>query len=222
MKELMKKIYHKLWDAYLAIRRKPYVKEIKKYISMDASVISSNCFAGRIMQDFGMQYNSPTLGLWILPSDFANFCSNLYKYLKSDIRQTDHSKTEIGNYKMTHAKHAYPVGLLGNDIELHFLHYSTIEEAASKWKRRANRVNLDDYILIGCEQNGCTEEDVKNFDNIPHCKKLFFTSKPYPYASVVYIPEFSSLGYVGDPYKKSYIYYKYLSEWMKKNLERIK
>lgn len=213
--------YHKLWDAYLAIRRKPYVKELRNYIAKDMSVISSNCFAGRIMQDFGMLYNSPTLGLWILPSDFATFCSNLPKYLISEIEETDVSKTELGNYKMKNAKHRYPVGLLGGEIELHFLHYPTIEEAVLKWKRRANRVNLDNYILIGSEQNGCTEEDVKNFDEIPHDKKLFFTSKPYPYESVVYIPEFSSLGYVGDPYKKSYIYYKYLLKWLKSKMDVV-
>ena len=219
MKTMMKNIYHKLWNVYLAIRRKPYVKEIMKYIAKDTSVISSNCFAGRIMQDFGMQYNSPTLGLWVLPSDFANFCSNLSKYLTSEIKETCVSKTELGNYKMKNAKHRYPVGLLGGEIELHFLHYPTIEEAVSKWKRRAERVNLDNYILIGSEQNGCTEEDVKNFDKIPYDKKLFFTSKPYPYKCVVYIPEFSSLGYVGDPYKKSYIYYKYLLKWLKNKME---
>ena len=216
---ILKKIYHALLNVYLAFRRRPYIKEIKKFVSVDTSIVSSNCFAGRIMQDLGMQYNTPTLGLWILPSDFAPFCTNLKKYLMSDIFPTSISKTEVGNYKMTHAKHPYPVGVCGKDIEIHFLHYPSIQEGAEKWKRRSSRFNYDNYILIGCEQNGCTEDDIKAFDEIPYEKKLFFTSKKYPYLSTVFIPEFASLGHVGDPYKKSYIYYKYLVEWMRTHLE---
>lgn len=48
---------------YLYLRRLPYINKIKKYIDKDMSIISSNCFAGRVMQDLGIEYNSPTLGL---------------------------------------------------------------------------------------------------------------------------------------------------------------
>lgn len=209
-------------DFYLYLRRKPYIREISEYIDSNTSVITSNCFSGRIMQDLKVRYNSPTLGMWIMPSDFATFCADLKKYLAADIQIVNHSKNDLGNFKMTHAKHPYPVGVLENNVEIHFLHYESAAEAISKWKRRAERVNYDDYILIGFEQNGCTEADVKEFDSIDYAKKLFFTSKPYKYSSVVYIPEFASLGYAGDPYKKSYVYYKYLSQWMKNHLDKKK
>lgn len=217
--ESLRLLYVSCRNGYLFIRRLPYIKTIKKYIDKDITIISSNCFAGRIMQDLKMEYNSPTLGLWMMPDDFPIFCSNLSYYLNADICLAKQSKNELGNYKMTHAKHPYPVGLLDNNLEIHFLHYHTIEETVSKWKRRANRVNLDKILIIASEQNGCTEEDIKAFDAIPHKNKLFFCSKPYPYKSVIYIPKFRKLGYAGDPYKKGYIYYKYLSKWLeeKKN-----
>lgn len=211
--------YRFLRDKYLFFRRYPYLKEIHKYIGDDTSIISSNCFAGRIMQDIGMEYNTPTLGLWFMPDDFPKFCSNLLYYLNSDIIECKHSKNELGEYKRTHRlKHPYPVGAIDGDIEVHFLHYYTFEEAVSKFKRRATRVNLDNLLFIASEQNGCTEADVKAFDAIPHPRKLFFCSKPYPYASVVYIKEFSKLGYAGDPYKKGHIYYKYLVKWLKNHV----
>ena len=202
------------------MRRYPYLKRIKKYVSTDTSIISSNCFAGRIMQDVGMEYNTPTLGLWFMPDDFPKFCSKLEYYLNCDIVEKEHSKNQLGEYKRTHRlKHPYPVGSLGGDVEIHFLHYYTFDEAATKFKRRANRVATDNMIMIAMEQNGCTEEDVKAFDAIPYKNKLIFCSKPYPYNSVVYIKEFKRLDHVGDPYKQGHIFYKYFVQWLEKNMQ---
>ncbi len=210
----LKAKYVYLRDRYLYLRRHKYIKMLEKIIDKDTTIISSNCFAGRIMQDLKMQYNSPTLGLWMMPDDFSVFCSDLRHYLSADIVEVKHSKNELGEYKMTHpAQHPYPVGLIDGRLEVHFLHYYSLNEAVDKWKRRAVRVNFDRLIMIGSEQNGCTEEDVKAFNAIPFAHKLYFCSKPYPYACVVYIPEFASLGYVGDPYKKGHIFYKYLVKW---------
>ena len=204
-------------NMYLYLRRLPYLKRIKKYIDKDVSIISSNCFAGRVMQDLGIEYNSPTLGLWMMPDDFPKFCANIQHYANTEIYLAKYSKNELGNYKMTHAKHPYPVGLLDEKLEIHFLHYHSIDEAISKWKRRASRINFKKIFMIASEQNGCTEDDIKAFDAIPHKNKIIFCSKPYPYKSVVYIPEFEKLGYAGDPYKKGYIYYKYLAKWLETN-----
>ena len=205
-------------NMYLYLRRLPYMNKIKKYIDKDVTIISSNCFAGRVMQDMNMEYNSPTLGLWMMPDDFPVFGSNLHYYTNADIQIVTHSKNDLGNYKMTHAKHSYPVGLLDGKLEIHFLHYHTSEEAINKWKRRAQRINQKKILMIASEQNGCTEDDVRAFNAIPHKAKLFFCSKPYPYECVVYIPEFQNLGYVGDPYKQGYIFYKYFAKWLKQNM----
>ena len=64
-------------DKRLYELRSPYLKDIKAVIDQDTTIISSNCFAGRIMQDLGMQYNSPTLGLYFWYPDYIEFLSNL-------------------------------------------------------------------------------------------------------------------------------------------------
>lgn len=203
------------WRFYQ--KRKKYIPILSELLG-GATIISSNCFAGRVMQNLKMKYNSPTLGLWFMPDDFSVFCSDLEHYLKSNIQIVEHSKNEYGEYEMTHPrKHPYPVGLIDGRIEVHFLHYHTAEEAISKWKRRASRVNMNNMILIGSEQNGCTEDDIKAFDALPYSRKLYFCSTPYPYRSVVFIKEFEKLGHAGDPYKQGHIYYKYFIEWLKNN-----
>lgn len=57
--------------------RVSYIPQMRKVITPDTSIISSNCFAGRIMQDLNMQYNSPTLGLYFFADDYMEFLSNL-------------------------------------------------------------------------------------------------------------------------------------------------
>lgn len=216
---LLRNYYVLLRDKYLYLRRLPYLMQIKKILDKDTSIISSNCFAGRVMQDLGMQYNTPTLGLWFMPDDFPKFCSNLSFYLNAEIVSLEHSKNDLGEWKRTHPrKHPYPVGKLGDNIEIHFLHYYTEEEAFNKFRRRSKRVNMDKIILIAFEQNGCTENDVKAFNDLPSKNKLFFCSTPYNYECVVYIKEFSKLGHVGDPYKKGHIYYKYFLNWLKERI----
>ena len=189
--------------------RAPYIKDIETLIDKDTSIISSNCFAGRIMQDLGMQYNSPTLGLYFWSSDYIEFLNKLRFYLtEAKIEFVEHSKYALGDERRMNWRHWYPIGLLDGKVEIHFLHYYTEEEAAQKWYRRASRVNWDKLLIIGMEQNLCTIDDIKAFDKLPFEKKIFFSSKDLPqFKSNCYISEFKDNGEVGDPYRKADVFY---------------
>ena len=41
------------------------------------SLISSNCNGGFMLHDLGLQFRSPTVNLWIPPSDFIRFLRDL-------------------------------------------------------------------------------------------------------------------------------------------------
>ena len=181
-------------------------------LSNDTTIISSNCFAGRIMQDLGMQYNSPTLGLYIWGPDYIEFLSNLEYYLKeARIEFVEHSKYSIGDIRRAQWSHWYPIGLLGGKVEIQFLHYYTEEEAAEKWYRRASRVNWNKLMIIGMEQNLCTLKDIYAFDALPFANKYIFTSRNLPFLnSNVFIPEFEGRDEVGDAYRNTAIFYREL------------
>ena len=177
----------------------------------DLSIISSNCFAGRIMQDIGMQYNTPTLGLYFMYPDYIEFLSNLEYYLKeAKIEFVEHSQYAIGDERRAAWSHWYPIGLLGGKVEIHFLHYYTEEEAAEKWYRRAKRVNFDRLLIIGMQQNLCTEKDIEAFDTLPFEHKIMFSNQDLPLKSNEYMPEFQNSDSVGDPYRKGDIFYRHL------------
>ena len=97
-------------------------------------------------------------------------------------------------------------------MEIHFLHYHTEEEAASKWYRRASRVNFDNLLVVGMEQNLCSEQDIKEFDTLPFKNKIIFTTHDYKdLKSNCFIKEFAGMESVQDPYRKADVYYKYLT-----------
>jgi Exopolysaccharide biosynthesis protein len=231
MKEEVKKIiveYTPLKKWYLQIKKKrddkqlyklraPYLKDIENLIDKDTSIISSNCFAGRIMQDLGMQYNSPTLGLYFWSSDYIVFLSNIRFYLtEAKIEFVEHSKYPIGDERRNKWRHWYPVGLLDGKVEIHFLHYYSEEEAADKWYRRASRVNWEKLLIIGMEQNLCTNDEIKAFEQLTFKNKIFFSTKEFPqFKSNCFIKEFKDYGEVGDPYRKADIFYRELVKHLK-------
>lgn len=186
-------------------------QSIRENSCNNLSIISSNCFAGRIMQDLKMEYNSPTLGLYFMYPDYIDFLQNLEFYLKkARIQFVEHSKYPIGDERRANWKHWYPIGLLDGKIEIHFLHYHSEEEAAEKWYRRASRVNMDNLLIVGMQQNLCTEKDIEAFDKLPFENKIMFSTLPLNLRSNEYMPEFAGLSDVGDAYRKSDVFYNHL------------
>lgn len=120
-------------------KRRPLMQPVKALLESfypgkkinEISLISSNCFAGRIMQDLNLPYNSPTLGLYFMYPDYIEFLSNIRFYLtEAKIEFVEHSKYPIGDERRAKWRHWYPIGLLDGKVEIHFLHYYTEKEAA--------------------------------------------------------------------------------------------
>lgn len=207
-------IRKKINDKRLYKLREQYIPDIRKLITPDTSIISSNCFAGRIMQDLGMQYNTPTLGLYFFADDYIEFLSNLKYYLtEAKLEFLEQSRYPLANERREKWIHWYPIGILGGKVEIQFLYYHTEREAANKWYRRSRRVNFDKLLVIGMEQNLTTVEHIKQFDALPFKNKIFFSSKNLrELNSNCCIDDFAVQGEVGDPYRCAEIFYRELIE----------
>jgi uncharacterized protein (DUF1919 family)/glycosyltransferase involved in cell wall biosynthesis len=207
-------IRKKINDKRLYKLREQYIPDIRKIVTPDTSIISSNCFAGRIMQDLDMQYNTPTLGLYFFADDYIEFLSNLKYYLtEAKLEFLEQSRYPLANERREKWIHWYPIGILGGKVEIQFLHYHTEREAANKWYRRSRRVNFDKLLVIGMEQNLTTVEHIKQFDALPFKNKIFFSSKKLrELNSNCCIDDFAVQGEVGDPYRCAEIFYRELIE----------
>ena len=72
----------------------------------------------------------------------------------------------------------YPLGHLG-DIDIHFLHYSSIEEARTKWEKRKKRINWDNLYFKFDNKDSASEEILSKMDNLPYSNKLILVNRPY-------------------------------------------
>lgn len=98
----------------------------------------------------------------------------------------------------------YPLGILDNKYELHFLHYTSQEDAKEKWLRRVGRMNFD-YMIFKFSDGDLFEDTMaKRFDDLPFKNKVCFSAKEFPdLKSVVTLGKFKGGERVHDEWKNS-------------------
>lgn len=52
----------------------------------DVTILSNNCLGGVICHELGLRFLSPTINLWMTPSDFIKYCANLRHYSACKLR----------------------------------------------------------------------------------------------------------------------------------------
>ena len=202
---------------YRYYRRCGYLPQIIRGLCKDFSIISSNCFGGRIYQDINKSYDSPTAGLFFFFDDYVEFVEKFDDYIGREIVQIKMSKWDLANKKMKDREFVYPIGqIAGTNVEIHFLHYRTWSEAKEKWSRRIQRINHDNTTFIGFYQNLPNEESAVRFLKSDKRTILFSTKEMPSYKNCLYISEFQKLQECPNPYIYARIYYKYLANYFKR------
>ena len=161
----------------------------KKLKIKNLTIISNNCWAGIVSQYLGIKYYTPTIGLYFFSEEYIKFLERFDYYIKQklEIIDTKDSKYYDEMIKKNH-KNAI-VGKL-DDVEIVFLHMKTGKEAIEKWNKRVKRINRRNIIFKFCEQNECSSEHIKRFENLPFKNKICFTTKDYPgYKSVIWFKD---------------------------------
>lgn len=181
--------YEGLRLKILKIRRKSFANYRKrKLVNKNFTIISNNCWGGMIYESYNLQKQSPTVVLYFMPNDYIKFLKNIRDYINYDLKfiSINESKWKDIILKNDSKAGQYPIGKL-NDVEIFFLHYSSKEEALDKWNRRCKRINWKKIIYKFNDQNGCTEDDVRDFLNLKNKNKLFFTVRDWKVKKEDYI-----------------------------------
>lgn len=165
------------------IRRAYNKKRIK---SRDFTVISNNCWAGKLYQYMDMPYLSPTVGLYFFADDYIRFVQNFEHYISMDLKFISYKDSRYKNILLKKNETDKPIGIL-DDVEIVFLHYKTQEEAYEKWNRRKNRINWDNIIFKFSKMNKCKEYHLAAFDALPYNRKFMLTpNKEQKYNCEIY------------------------------------
>lgn len=162
----------------------------RKLTNQGMTVISANCVGAFILHDLHQPFNSPFVNLYLSPQDFLRYLQNM-----------DFYRTQPLTFVQT--EKSYPVGKLA-DLEIHFMHYHSEQEANEKWQLRTSRMKLDNLFIMMTDRNGVTEKDIQLFDQLPFKNKVIFTHKPYPaFKSACYIKGFEKQNQVGHIFEFS-------------------
>lgn len=179
-------------------------RERRKLNCTDFTIISNNCWAATaIYQPFGLKYNTPTVGLFIMDEDYIHMLENLNHYLKADLKfilpteSRYYAKiSDNGSKDIT-----YPIATLGGDVEIHFLHYHSEEEAKAKWNRRCARVNFNNLIVkMSLRDSGYDQDEMcTRFLRLKYPNKICFVPDTVKVKSpnIIPISELSRLNLVG-------------------------
>lgn len=187
-----------------------------KLKNKDFSIIGNNCFTGGIYHKFGLKYTTPTIWTYFFPEEYLRFLEKLDWYLKQPLEFTSVSKHPMA-HKLTETIHRkYPIGLLGGNVEIHFMHYKTEKDALEKWIRRINRVNFNNLFFVFSDGEEFREEILERYEKLPYKHKIFFTSKPRSNCkSTVFIRECAQATHVYDSTKnRKYEKYMDLVKWL--------
>ena len=162
-------------NIYLPLTRDLRRKQLH---SIDFTIISNNCWSGTIYESYGIKKMSPTVGMFIMPEDYLKFISRLDDYLSIPLEFIDPEESKWET-KLCHKSNwkTYLIGRL-DDIELQMLHYHDKNITIRKWNDRVQRVNRDKLIFKFNDQNGATQEQIKEYMEMPLKNKLCFVAQP--------------------------------------------
>ncbi len=142
------------------------------------SIISNNCIAGGIYQKLGLPYATPTIGLFFFSDDYIRFLENFEFLIKQPLMFKEKSRHPEANDYRLKSKHCYPIAEIGDNVEIHFLHYSDNKEAEAKWARRLGRVNFQNLFFIHGDIESFKEEHFRRYEKLGFKNKIFVSSKP--------------------------------------------
>ena len=163
---IRQKIFNFLYKIQLKRRNHFLNKQRELLKNKDFTLIANNCNGGVLSHELGLRFNSPLVNLFINTEDYVKYLKNFDYYNSLTLSfVTDDTKS-------------YPIGKL-DDVTIDFVHYKSNEEAEQKWEERKKRINKNNMFIIFTEQNDCTEQCLKEFDNLPFENKVVFTYKKH-------------------------------------------
>ena len=150
----------------------------------DVTILSNFCIGGAIYNDLGLQFLSPTINLFFGHHGFIDLVNNLEEYRTAELIDTGNSDNFNG--KKT------PVCILRKegfpDVEIHFNHYNSYEEAREKWFSRYDRIVKDKIYLIISAVND--HDLIDEYAELPYPKVIFSNVDSDPSRNILHMKFF--------------------------------
>lgn len=143
-----------------------YGFDMERYLELKKnppSIFSNNCWGGFTYHSLDMRFTSPLINMFEKAEDYLKLLQKPEEYMEYEL------EFESINYdKNTDIN--YPIVKCG-DIQLHFNHYKSFEEAKLSWEKRKRRINWDNMFVMFYTSN---RERLEQFLSLPYKKKICF------------------------------------------------
>lgn len=136
--------------------------------------------------------------MYFFANDYVKFVSNLRYYCDGKVRLINACDSHHYDELMLQGNINVPIGLLGDDVEVVFLHYHSESEVKDKWARRCERICWNNIILKFSEMNSATLQHLQIIDKLPYQKKVIFTTRDYGLNSQVVFKEWLGASQIRD------------------------
>ena len=161
----------------------------------DFTVISNDCWGQALYEELGLRSCTPLIGSGMHAECFLRFLGNIPGYLAMPLRFISASRYGSVNRIRTR-RGGWPMAALGDDVEIHFLHYRTEEESRRSWEEGCRRVNLDRLVIkFTVDKDGASPKHIAMFDRLPFERKLLLSAHPHPETGcAVQVPDYVNNG----------------------------
>ena len=130
---------------------------------MNKCIVTNNCYGLEYYKKNNIQYNTPFIGLFLFAPCYIKLLENFEYYIKQ--KPVECKQSIYGNFN-------YPIGQI-YDIEIHFLHYSNINDAINTWERRKIRMdNIFNCIVKMDDRDLYTYDIGEQFINLKYEQKM--------------------------------------------------
>jgi len=188
------------------------------------TIVSNNCWGSHIYRALDIQYQSPFVGLFLLPKCYLNLLRCFDYFVRADLSFVRESRAASVNAWREREHLDYPIGLLDGQVEIHFQHYTGKEEARSKWQRRCQRITPDPtrWFFKFDDRQGATAEDISSFCSLPFANKVCFTRNPQVLSTII-VPGDPGEPHVADGVELSRISHRYFNtlRWLSTRSSRV-
>jgi len=151
--------------------------DLNKINNKNFTIVSDDGWGKEVYDAFNIPYQSPFIGIQIFNSDFIKLANDFEHYIDKPVHFINHSESKHQKSFRHCFGNDYPLGLLNNDIELHFIDYKSPEEALKHWNDRKSKITLDNLFFkmdASREDNNLTT--IEAFENINRSNKICFVN----------------------------------------------
>jgi uncharacterized protein (DUF1919 family) len=159
------------------------------------TVLSNDCWAQALYEDFGLPYQSPMIGCGMHADGFLRFLENAEYYLRTPITFIPDSRNAAVRRLRTNRR-SWPIGLLGDEVEVHFMQYRSEEDARRTWETGCANLCFDRILVkFSVDKDGATQQHIDRFVSMPFERKLLISAHRHPEIDyAIYAPDYAMNG----------------------------